>query len=217
MRRPRQDILATPLRPCRIRGFTFIELIVAVALSIVLMRGMYVVFYSATNLTTLSESKSELLLESSAIYEYISRDIARAPYSGPRLFNTSGGSTLTFRATGLGGRSDVYIRYGHDGNNLNRSVFSVADDGSVGDPTDEDGDGAIDSGMAMSSKVTSFEVWCHSSGGIAGGWSQASSSTTRAVRVRFKLNSSLLAGSGLQPDVVDRLTTFIVCFPVMSM
>jgi len=204
-------------RPRRCGAFTFIELIVAVALSIILMRGMYVVFYSATNLTTISEAKSELLMEASAIYEYISRDIARVPYSGSRLFNTSSGTTLTFRATGLAGRSDVYIQYAREGNSLKRSTYSVAQDGSIGDPADEDGDGTADTGMVVSSKVTSFEAWCHNSGGIGGTWDQGTSSTTRAIKVSFKLNNAILAGSGLQSDVVDRLTTFVVCFPVMSM
>ncbi len=216
MARRKQIIPIVSLRPRRTRGFTFIELIVAVALSIILMRGMYVVFYSATNLTTLSEGKSELLLEASAIYEYISRDIARAPYSGSRSF-TASANTLLFRATGLAGRNDVYIKYELEGNNLKRTVYSVGAGGSVGSPVDEDGDGTIDSGMIVSSKVTLFETACHSSGDINGGWSQGTSTTTRAIRVRFKLTSALLAGSGLQSDVIERLTTFTVCFPVLSM
>ena len=85
-------------------GFTFIELVVAVGLSIILLRGMYTLFDSATKLERLSEQRMVSMLEISAIFDYIAGDIARSPTTSDYavtavIKDTEDGSDITITGT----------------------------------------------------------------------------------------------------------------------
>ena len=197
------------------RAFTFIELIVAVALSIILLRGMYTILTSATDLTTLSEERMGLMLEASAIFDYIGRDLARVPYSGGQLFTVSdGGETLIFKATGAASSHlHVYIRYkfenpgGEDYGMIIRGVYS---DEECTAAVDDDGDGPNDVNMAIGRKVAAFDVKYHSGGDIDGSWSSATTESTRAVKFIMKLGSV----TTVEPTLPDE--TFTIIIPILS-
>jgi len=196
-------------RPRR-RAFTFIELIVAVALSIILLRGMFTVLHSATDLTTVSEERMSLLLEASAIFDYLGADLARVPFSGERYFSV-GGSNILFKASSRTGGDDVYIKYDYDagGKKITRGVYANQD--GTG-PVDDDGDGHGDVGMVIGRSVEAFDVKYHASGDIDGTWSTGSgdaAKNTRAIRFVMKLSSTSPGAS-----VADE--TFTIIIPIMS-
>jgi Tfp pilus assembly protein PilE len=146
------------------RAFTFIELVVAVALSIVLIRGMYTVFHSATKLTSMSEERMQILLESSAVYEFLASDLTRAvTETGDYYFNTtSGGSTFTFKAKAQSTSYDVFIRYTFSdaGKSIRRDVLNGSGS-SPGAAVDDDGDGNVDSNLIVGNNIGSFDVEYH--------------------------------------------------------
>jgi|GEM_PF-3049053 len=128
-------------------AFTFIELIVAVALSVVLVRGMYTVFSAASALTRLSEEKTVVLEEAAAIFDYLAADLARSPYTSDTYYmNVSADrKSIMFQATRLDIAVDsyVYIRYYLSGTDLMRQVYERNEDGSFTE-FDEDEDGSLD-------------------------------------------------------------------------
>ena len=93
------------------RAFTFIELVVAVGLSIVLLRVMYTIFTTATDLTRLSEEKSLVQQEASAVHDYIEADLARWPNSPDDyyLHISPDGKSIVFQATRLDAAVDTYV------------------------------------------------------------------------------------------------------------
>jgi type II secretory pathway pseudopilin PulG len=130
------------------KAFTFIELVVAVALSIVLLRGMYTIFHSAVGLARLSEQKVVAMLEISAIFDYISGDVARSPQATDdyylKIENSDPNWSIKFQALRLDGVADkyVYVKYYRSGTDLMRQVYgddkvttaTEADDGEDGSP-----------------------------------------------------------------------------------
>jgi prepilin-type N-terminal cleavage/methylation domain-containing protein len=130
----------------RRRGFTFIELIVAVALSIILIRGMFTMFHSATRLTALSDERMQVLLESSAVYEYLATDLTRAVTGEGFYFQAAAdGSSIIFRAMPLATEHDVFIKYEWNSTDKKLRRFVYAPDGTGNAPSgtavDDDGDG----------------------------------------------------------------------------
>ena len=111
----------------RRRAFTFIELVVAVALTVVLLRGMYTIFHTATNLTLLSEEKMRVMLEVSALFDYLARDLARSPFSSDNYYlNISGDrQTIKFQAVRVDRITDkfVHIQYSLTTDGIERQVF----------------------------------------------------------------------------------------------
>jgi hypothetical protein len=177
------------------------------------------VFYSATDLTRASEEKLELMLEASAIFDYLAGDLARVPYTENRMFYVGdGGYTLIFRALNrTAGGDDVYIRYqylsGSPYGTIERGVYSSYDAGSVSGPVDEDGDGHNDTGMVVGRWVNSFGAAYHVSGSIspdpsAAGWGTTTVTDTRAVRFEMTLGTN-------RPDKVLGNQDFDVIIPVM--
>jgi len=199
-------------RPRR-RAFTFIELIVAVGLSVILLRGMYTVLHSATDLTTLSEERMSLLQEASAIFDYIGADLARVPFSGQRYFNVaSTPPRLILKATSRTGGDDVYIKYECNAGEK-KVVRGVYKDQGCTIAVDDDGDGHNDVGMVIGRSVQSFEVKYHASGDINGTWSVGSgdpAKNTRAIRFIMKL-SSMIPGASVADE------TFTLIIPIMSL
>ena len=111
------------------RAFTFVELIVAVALSVVLLRGMYSVFSAATNLTRLSDEKMNAVLEAAAAFDAIVADIARSPSATPSYYlsvTTGADPSVTFQANRAdGGISQfVHVKYYLNNRNLVREVWN---------------------------------------------------------------------------------------------
>ncbi len=171
----------------RRRGFTFIELIVAVALSIILIRGMFTMFHSATRLTALSDERMQVLLESSAVYEYLATDLTRAVTGEGFYFQAAAdGSSIIFRAMPLATAHDVFIKYQKVGNKLQRSVFAPDGTGNAPDDetaVDDDGDGEThdDEEMVVGMNIVNilkddgsvaekgFDVKCHAGGAINDG------------------------------------------------
>jgi prepilin-type N-terminal cleavage/methylation domain-containing protein len=152
----------------RRRGFTFIELIVAVALSIILIRGMFTMFHSATRLTALSDERMQVLLESSAVYEYLATDLTRAVTGEGFYFHTEAdGSSITFRAMPLATEHDVFIKYQKVGNKLQRSVFAPDGTGNApsGTAVDDDGDEIDDVDMIVGMNIQEFDVKYHNNSG----------------------------------------------------
>jgi prepilin-type N-terminal cleavage/methylation domain-containing protein len=173
----------------RRRGFTFIELIVAVALSIILIRGMFTMFHSATRLTALSDERMQVLLESSAVYEYLATDLTRAVTGEGFYFHTEAdGSSITFRAMPLATEHDVFIKYAWNSTDKKLRRFVYAPDGTGNAPDDEtavddDGDGEThdDEEMVVGMNIVNilkddgsvaekgFDVKCHAGGAINDG------------------------------------------------
>jgi prepilin-type N-terminal cleavage/methylation domain-containing protein len=201
----------------RRRGFTFIELIVAVALSIILIRGMFTMFHSATRLTALSDERMQVLLESSAVYEYLATDLTRAVTGEGFYFQAAAdGSSIIFRAMPISTASDVYIRYQISGNKLQRSVLAAPSGAAV----DDDGDGHNDVDMVVGMNIKAFDVKCHAAGAIndgAGGiggtwgsggiWDPNDETSVAPKAVKFVINflnpiadPNAVAGTGLPEE-----------------
>ena len=209
MNGPSKTWSANGSRRPRRRAFTFIELIVAVGLSVILLRGMYTVLHSATDLTTLSEEKMSLLLEASAIFDYIGADLARVPFSGQRYLSVTS-SGLIFKASSRTAGDDVYIKYEYDlgGKKVVRGVYK---DQGCTVAEDDDGDGHNDVGMVIGRSVQSFDVRYHASGDIDGSWNTGSgdpAKNTRAIRFIMKL-SSMIPGASLADE------TFTIIIPII--
>jgi len=197
-------------------AFTFIELIVAVALSIVLLRGLYTIFDAATDLTRLSEERVYVMLEVSAAFDYMADDLGRVPYSGDRVFKVSGGNTLVFRALSKTGGEDVYIRYRlvSVDSTYSKIVRGVFEEEGCTTGVDEDGDGSSETGMVVARRVRSFSVRFHKSGDINGSWSSSGEqgTSTRAVKFVIGLDSTTPGTTaGSKPAEV-----FTLIIPVMS-
>ncbi|MFO7900666.1 MAG: prepilin-type N-terminal cleavage/methylation domain-containing protein [Planctomycetota bacterium] len=192
----------------RRRAFTLLELLIAVALSIVLIRGMYTMFHAATSLTRMSEEKMIGLFEVSAAFDYLSADFARC--ASDVEFRDEG--DLCFKVLG---RSDdkpfVYVVYSYSGSEIKRSVCEKTDGGGL-DPCDDDGDGDDDVNLVVARNVTDFEVSYHNpdSGSLEGGnWRTAARNDTRAVRVRLTLDK-------MTPNGQLGAQEYMLVFPVMS-
>lgn len=196
-------------RRSALRAFTFIELIVAVALSVILVRGLYEMFASATALTRLSEEKTVQLLEVAALYDSLSGDLARVPMSGTRYFS-AGGTSLVFRASPRSGSEDVYIKYDYNPG-AERILRSVYREQTCTTAVDEDGDGNPDTSMAIAHKVKSFSIGYHVSGDIDGVWTASGTSTeSRAVKLVAKIGT-LMPGGTLPEE------TFTLIVPVVGL
>ncbi len=165
------------------KAFTFVELLVAVALSIVLLRGMYTIFDAAITVTRLSDEKMKVLLDASAIFDYIARDIVRSPYFSDQYYLKikDDRKSITFQARRLDGVSTkhVYIEYclsdsdgsysesDHSGTNLLRKVWD--NDRAAVDPDDnatatEEDDGEDGTPITIARHVQSFQVWYFAEG-----------------------------------------------------
>jgi prepilin-type N-terminal cleavage/methylation domain-containing protein len=207
----------------RRRGFTFIELIVAVALSIILIRGMFTMFHSATRLTALSDERMQVLLESSAVYEYLATDLTRAVTGEGFYFQAAAdGSSIIFRAMPLATAHDVFIKYQKVGNKLQRSVFAPDGTGNApsGTAVDDDGDESDDVDMVVGMNIKAFDVKCHAAGAIndgAGGiggtwgsggiWDPNDETSVAPKAVKFVINflnpiadPNAVAGTGLPEE-----------------
>ncbi len=188
----------------RRRGFTFLELILAVALSVVLVRGMYVMFSAATSLTQMSEERMVGLFEVSAAFDYLAADFARCPSSEHMSFNTSG--QLQFKILGRNDEEPfLLVQYNHDGNALTRSVYTEG-----GSPYDETGDGQADVGLVVARNVDNFQAEHHVSGSLENAtWSSGTSDNTRAVRIQLGFDKVTQHGALGRQD-------YTLIFPVMS-
>ncbi len=141
------------------KAFTFIELVVAIALSVVLLRGMYTIFHSATSLTMLSEQKMVTMLEMAAIFDCIADDVARSPTASDYYFLDIPGSkdSIMFQAMRLDGAHNkyVYARYYLVGSDLRRQVYG---DDMITTATEAD-DGEDGREITVARNVTKFEVY----------------------------------------------------------
>ena len=142
-------------------AFTFIELVVAVALSIVLLRGMYTIFHSAVGLARLSEQKVVAMLEISAVFDYISADVARSPDATDDYYleieNSDPNWSIMFQALRLDGVADkyVYIKYYRSGTDLMRQVYGV----DKATTATEAADGEDGSPIVVGRNVTGFGTY----------------------------------------------------------
>jgi len=207
--------------PRRTAAFTFIELVIAIALSIVLLRGMYTIFHAATRLASMCEEKTCVLLEASAAFDYMAGDLARVPASGNRLFKVQdGGQTLIVKALARAGSDPyVYIKYKYEsgGGKLTRSVWK---DESCSQRADDDGDGSDDSDMVVGRQVKSFDVEYHVAGGIDGTWGAGEADNTKAVKVALEQGSpSWRAGVSDGDKDMERLQSveFEIILPITSL
>jgi len=207
------------------RAFTFIELVVAIALSIVLLRGMYTIFHSAIRLTRLSEEKMVAMLEISAIFDYLAGDIARSPTTTDNYFLeiADGRKSITFQAMRLDGviEKEVYIKFYLSGTDLMREV--LGDDNST-QATEAD-DGEDGSPIKIGHNITEFQVWYFDNTkddiDAAGAWDltgqlppssppdPATPDDLRTRAVKFKITIQSQTEDGL----VDQ--TFTQIFPIM--
>lgn len=153
------------LRPGRRarKAFTFIELVVAIALSVVLLRGIYTIFHSATSLSMLSEQKMVTMLDMAAVFDYISDDVARSPTASDDYYLdiTDGGegarTSIKFQMLRIDGAVGmyVYVRYYLDGTDLKRQVFG--NDMTTPATTEIDGEDGTE--ITVARNISSFEVY----------------------------------------------------------
>lgn len=94
-------------------AFTFIELIVAISLTMLLLEGMYSMFFSATNLVRMSEESAEIGYEISAMQQVCSEDFSRSPAwtTNYYLSISSDQRSITFQISGLDGGEPIYVEY----------------------------------------------------------------------------------------------------------
>ncbi len=141
-------------------GFTFIELVVAIALTVILIRGMYTVFFAATDLARVSEEKMGAILEATAVCDTINVDVARSPYSSTDYFLSIGNdpTSVTFQAARLDGSpgSFVYIGYSLSGTTLTRTVWKDSGKSAVATLAENGEDGSM---CVVGRKIASFQVW----------------------------------------------------------
>ncbi len=141
------------------RGFTFIELVVAVALSIVLLRGMYTIFNSATRLARLSEQQMVTVFEGSAVFDYLAGDVARSPSTTSDYYLELGADrkSITFQATRLDGLPDtyVYVQYYLDETSLMRKVLG-SDRATVATEAADAEDGSV---IKVGHNITNFQAY----------------------------------------------------------
>ncbi len=200
-------------------AFTFIELIVAIALTVVLLRGMYTIFFAATSLTRLSEEKSVVLLEGVAVFDYLATDLARSPYTGTQYFKT-GATELVFQACPREGSagSDVYIRYHYDGGakRLIRGVYTTSAC-SVAFDDDNDGDADNDINMIIGRNVEApFDVQYYDdtcSDTTGAGKQGVADGRVRAVKLQMTLQSRPV-DSGI-PDDAPFAMAFTQMIPIL--
>lgn len=197
------------------RAFTFIELVVAVALSIILLRGMYTMFHSATKLVRLSEEKMVAMLDMAAVFDYLAGDIARSPTSTDTYHLEIGGGrdAITFQTTRLDGVVDkyVYVKYYLSGTDLMRRV--LGNDKATQATEAEDGeDGAP---IKVAHNITEFQAWYFDNTrndiGAAGAWDQTATlqGAQRTWAVKFKVTIQSQNDDGL----IDQ--TFTPIFPIL--
>ena len=114
------------------KAFTFIELVVAIALSVVLLRGMYTIFHSATTLASLSEQRMVNMLEMAAVFDYISDDVTRTRPTTDDYYLDIGDDrkSIRFQMLRLDGALGkyVYVQYRLDGSDLKRAVYGNNND-----------------------------------------------------------------------------------------
>ncbi len=200
----------------RRKSFTFIELVVAVALSIVLLRAMYVIFDAATGLARACIERQCIMLEASAIFDQISGDLERTSRSRILYFNVSSdGQTFVFLVPRDAGLSTpyAYIEYsfdkapGADYGTITRSVYSQPDC-SPATALDENGDGAPDVDIVIGRRVRSFDAQHHVSGGLDGEWARGITCFTRAIKCVVRQGG--MTNDGVVPD-----ETFDMTIPIM--
>ncbi len=197
-------------------AFTFIELIVAMALTIVLIRGMYTIFGTATDLTRLSEQKTNVMFEASALSDYIAADVARSPMVSGDYYLTTDGTAITFQASRLDGATTSFARitYPHNpGADTVTRVVEVEDPDSPGSwITATTGIGGEDGAlMVVGRHVTDFEVGYMNNG--SGSWATSGTLTgsTRTWAIRFEFTLEDASGSG--PHFTGE--TFSLVYPVI--
>lgn len=218
----------------RSRAFTFIELIVAVALTVILVRGMYTVFSAASALTRLSEEKTVVLEEAAAVFDYLAADLARSPYTaGNYYMNISADrESIMFQATRLDGVADsyVYIEYYLSEvrpreYELMRAVWTDRDRSDATTEADQGEDGAplnIGRHLVRAAEETDgiapFQAWYfdNSQGNIddTGAWvgpapcTLEGTSRTRAVRFDITMISD-----SPEPELAEQ--SFTQIFPIL--
>ena len=142
------------------RAFTFIELVVAIALSIVLLRGMYTIFHSATSLTMLSEQKMVTMLEMAAVFDYVTDDIARSPTVSENYFLDipSGKEYIMFQAMRVDGviGKHVYVKY--EWTAATKILTRVVYGDDMLNPATVDADGEDGEEMTVARNVAEFKV-----------------------------------------------------------
>ena len=109
------------------RGFTFIELVVAVALTAILLRAMYSVFMGATSLARLSEEKTNAVYEAAAASDCMAIDTSRSPFFSTNYYLVlpAGGQSILFQAMKQNGLPGfVYIEYYFQSNRIMRRVWN---------------------------------------------------------------------------------------------
>lgn len=206
-------------------AFTFIELVVAIALSIILLRGMYTIFHSAIRLTRLSEEKMVAMLEISAIFDYLAGDIARSPTATDNYYLEipADRKSITFQAMRLDGVTEkqVYVKFYLSGTDLMRKVLGN-DNATQATEADDGEDGST---IKIAHNIAEFQVWYFDNTkddiNAAGAWTltatlppgsppdPATADDLRTRAVKFKVTIQSQAEDGL----VDQ--TFIQIFPIM--
>ena len=201
------------------KAFTFIELVVAIALSVVLLRGMYTIFHSATSLTMLSEQRMVTMLEMAAIFDYIADDVARSPSITDYYYldiPDPDNSSIMFQAMRLDGvlNKYVYVKYYLDGSDLKREVRG--DD--MWTPATEPVDGEDGREMTVARNVIQFEAYYFINDtlndiGDATAWRTGTVGLaglrTRAVKFVIKINNPAAGPT----DLKDQEFTLIL--PIM--
>ena len=142
------------------KAFTFIELVVAIALSVVLLRGMYAIFHSATTLAVLSEQRIVNMLEMAAVFDYISDDVIRSRPVTDDYYLDIGDDRKSvrfqmLRADGAYGKY-VYVRYHLDGSDLKRAVYGN-DNAAVLATEAVDGEDGVE--IVIARHVDTFQVY----------------------------------------------------------
>lgn len=159
-------------RLSRTRGFTFIELIVAVALTAVLLRGMYTIFFSAADLARLSDEKIAAVQEGAAVCDSLAFDISRSPYltSNYYLCVSADQKSITFQAMSKDttNASLVYVEYSisdasgnyhatnHNGTLLLRTVWKDSNRTQLATQSESGEDG---SSTVVARNVAAFKAW----------------------------------------------------------
>jgi prepilin-type N-terminal cleavage/methylation domain-containing protein len=226
----------------RSRGFTFIELIVAVALTVVLMRGLLTIFTSAADLSRLSDARTEVLLEAAAAYDYLSEDVARCPFSGDRWTATTDGGDFIMLVNSRDGTGKVYVKYtytppspaGAGNGQLYRHVLAAETEppdppeqrtpGAAVDDGGDDGD-ENDQNLLVISNIESWKAEVYKAAPNADGFSSDanwettdtddSSPITGRTDVRAVRFSFILRPFSQELQLRDENNSFVLALPVI--
>jgi len=199
------------------KAFTFIELVVAIALSVVLLRGMYTIFHSATSLSMLSEQKMVTMLDIAAVFDYIADDVGRSrpAIDDYYLSIAADRKSIIFRMLRLDGAREkyVYAKYRLDGSDLKRRVYGNDKTATA----TEEADGEDGTEMTVARNITKFEAYyfddSKSKIDATGAWDLSAILTgkERTCAVKFVIEIDTPAASAADLDKQE----FTLILPIM--